>query len=311
MDDRAAALERSLWFAARIEARTDLHVRTLVDSYDAVLEFEPIEELMISRGAWEHVSAAAIEPRMAFAHPDLLCAMPVASAYYRNMALLPQKRVAALATAVSGWESSPGRATVNREKATAVCRLYNAVISSIIEGNTNWSLENGYRNVIANIAVGLDGTMRNIIGRDADAVVKSRILGWLQTRGLVAEAREDGNRIALANGCVMEYGAEPDIGFRHDGRLISTVEIKGGRDPAGALERLGAAVKSFDDTPPGCTNFLVAGVYTDEMRRRLDAIGTIRIFQLDHISVDGDEWYRFLDELFHHTIRLVDTTIRA
>lgn len=311
MDDHSAALQRSLWFAGRIGARTDLHLRSLVESFNPPLEFQPIEELMISRGAWEHVAAVGLGPRMVFAHPVLLSSKPATSAYYRNMALLPQKRVATLATSVSSWESSPGPASVDREKATAVCKLYNAVISSIIEGSTNWTLENGYRNMIANIAVGLDGTMRNIIGRDADAVVKGRILAWLEQRDLIVEKQADRDRFALMNGCIMEFGAEPDVGFSLDSRLVATIEIKGGRDPAGALERLGAANKSFDDTPPGCVNFLVAGVYTDEMRRRLAAIGTVRTFQLDLISVEGEEWYRFLDELFHHTIRLVESTIRA
>lgn len=310
MDDRTAALERSLWFASRIGARTDLHLRSLIESFDGTLEFHPIEELMISRGAWEHVSAMGLDPRMVFAHPDLLSNTPATSAYYRNMALLPQKRVAALAASVSNWESSTGAIKVDREKVVAVCSLYNAVVSSIIEGSTNWTLENGYRNMIANIAVGLDGTMRNIIGQDADAVVKGRTLTWLEQHELVAERRNDGNRFVLANGYVMDYGAEPDIGFTIDGKLSASIEIKGGRDPAGALERLGAAMKSFEDTPPGCVNFLVAGVYTTEMRRRLDAIGTVRTFQLDGLSVDGEEWFRFLDELFHHTVRLVDGTVR-
>ena len=60
-----------------------------------------------------------------------------------------------------------------------VAQLYNAVISSIIEGSTGWTLENGYRNVIANMGIGLDGTVRNLIGQDAEQLVKTRIRKWL------------------------------------------------------------------------------------------------------------------------------------
>ena len=41
-----------------------------------------------------------------------------------------------------------------------MARLYNAVTSSIIEGTTNWALENGYRNILANMGIGLDGTFQ-------------------------------------------------------------------------------------------------------------------------------------------------------
>ena len=44
-----------------------------------------------------------------------------------------------------------------------------------IEGTTNWTLENGYRNIIANMSIGLDGTFRNIIGHDAENLMKARI----------------------------------------------------------------------------------------------------------------------------------------
>ena len=65
--------------------------------------------------------------------------------------------------------------------------LYNAVISSIIEGSTEWTLENGYRNIIANMGIGLDGAVRNIIGQDAEQLIKTRIRDWLDSRGLIIQ----------------------------------------------------------------------------------------------------------------------------
>jgi len=103
----------------------------------------------------------------------------------------------------------------------------------------------------------------------------------------------------------MRYGSEPDIEFVRSGRLIATIEIKGGRDPAGALERLGAMQKSFDETPPGCVNFLVAGVVTPEMQTRLDAIGNVKVFMLDDLAQDGEHWDEFTNEVFHHAIRVI------
>ncbi len=104
---------------------------------------------------------------------------------------------------------------------------------------------------------------------------------------------------------VMGYGSEPDIEFRRGDRLVATIEIKGGRDPAGALERLGAMIRSFAETPPGCVNFLVAGIVTPEMQTRLCAMGNVKVYMLDDIAQDGEQWDDFTNEVFHHALRVI------
>ncbi len=91
--------------------------------------------------------------------------------------------------------------------------------------------------------------------------------------------------------------------------MVATIEIKGGKDPAGALERLGAVQKSFEATPPNCINMLVAGVVTPEMDARLNQMGVARIFRLDDLAHEGEAWVNFLNEVFHYTIRITDSTI--
>ena len=76
-------------------------------------------------------------------------------------------------------------------------------------------------------------------------------------------------RYILADGIVMVFSSEPDVAFLRGELLEATIEIKGGIDPAGALERLGAAEKSAQaaiGVNTRCKNFLVAGVITAEMR---------------------------------------------
>ncbi len=71
----------------------------------------------------------------------------------------------------------------------------------------------------------------------------------------------------------MEFASEPDVSFLKGGDLIAVVEKKGGIDPAGALERYSAASKSFEDSikkSPKCKTFYVGGVFTEELRRRMD-----------------------------------------
>jgi len=141
------------------------------------------------------------------------------------------------------------------------------MISSIIEGSSDWTLDNGYRNILATIGIMLDEMFRNKIGDIAESLVKNRIVSWLKDEKLIpSDNSEDGKQYSLPKNISMHYGSEPDIAFFRDEQdLIATIEIKRGRDPTGALERLGAMTKSFTETPPGCVNFLVAGVITAEM----------------------------------------------
>ena len=88
----------------RIRLRTDHELQELISSCTIELDFDPLDDLMISPGAWEYVTAAGIEPRLVFAHPLLLEAYPHASQYYRGIALLSQKRVADIVVPVSTWE---------------------------------------------------------------------------------------------------------------------------------------------------------------------------------------------------------------
>ena len=111
----------------------------------------------------------------------------------------------------------------------------------------------------------------------------------------------------------MRYGSEPDIQFQltanNEASLMATIEIKGGKDAAGALERLGAVQKSFEETPPNCANFLIAGIITPEMAQRLDTIGVARRYLLDDLIRDGEPWVNFLNEVFHHTVRITPSVI--
>ncbi len=223
---------------------------------------------------------------------------------------MPRKRVADIAASVDSWERGTRTTPINYGQSIQVAQLYNAVISSVIEGSSNWTIENGYRNIIANIGIGLDGTMRNVIGQDAENLVKIRIKEWLQDEQLILSGNREGTQFSLPNGYSMYYRSEPDIEFRHTAQcsssIVATIEIKGGKDPAGALERLGAIHKSFEATPPGCTNILVAGIFTHEMRERLDEAGITKTFLLDDLIRGGRPWIAFLNEVFHYTVRITD-----
>ena len=304
---------RSALISERIRQRTDLTLRELIAQYQEAQSFHPLDDLMISEQAWRHVEASDIDPKLVFAHPELLRKHPTISQYYRGLALLPRKRVTDIAGSVDSWEDGTRKTPIPEQRSKDVARLYNAVMSSIIEGASNWTLENGYRNIIATMGIGLDGTFRNIIGRDAEILVRNRIKNWLASHQLIVERNDAETEFRLSNGYSMSYGSEPDILFRQElndtAQIVATIEIKGGKDPAGALERLGAMQKSFEETPPGCVNMLIAGVITPEMESRLENMGVTKVFLLDNLAHDGEDWIDFLNEVFHYTVRITDSTI--
>lgn len=308
------AIERALKIARRIAGRADVAVRGQIESFTPELRYD-VAALCIDEDAWRKVEEANFKPALVFAHPDLLAAIPQASLHYRGIALLSRKRVQEIAGTVDGWERSPARARVSKEKALNVSRLYNAVISAIILDRVDWSLEDSRRNVLATMGITEDGAMRNVIGQEAEQAVKERLAEWVEDQGLVVDDEGPGSapRAAwpLVGNVRMRFGSEPDVAFDRDGSLAVVIEIKGGKDPAGALERLGAVKKTFDESPAGCKNFLVAGVVTPTMRARLREMRMEADFDVEDLLRDEQAWRRFVNEIFHHALRIAPESERS
>ncbi len=303
------AIERSVTISQRIEAKIDLEIREeILDlDIDGGLEYEKTA-LGIDKEAWARTEEIGIEPRLIFAHPKILQALPRASLYYRNIALLPLKRVQQIAGPVEAWEKPGTGVTVPDDKAGKVCRLYNAVIGSIILSSDTWSMNDGYRNILASMGISLDGTIRNIIGQTGEKKIKLRMIGWLAGAGLLTckEDTKDRSRreFSLQRGVELHFGSEPDVAFIRSGDLVAVIEIKAGKDPAGAKERLGAIKKSFDQVPRQCKKFLVVGVVTPGMRSQLEDMHIDMDFNIDDLIEDDNEWKRFMNEIFHHALRI-------
>ena len=306
-----AARQRALIITESIRQRSDLEARRLIESYDQPLDFEGrLEELAIPQEAWQYIGEAQIDPKLVFAHPNVLNAHPETSLHDRGIATLSLKRVQSMATQVSNWENGIYRRRPGIGRCLSVARTYNAVISVIIIGTDGWTLENGYRNVLATMGITEDGSLRNIVGQEGEAAVKERIALWLAASNEITTEVVGSSTLLNAQGNLrMIYGSEPDVSFQRlnengEWQIEATIEIKSGTDPAGALERLGAIQKSFAETPARSRNFAVLGVVTPEMRRRLDDMHVARDFSLFRILHDNDYWEEFIREIFHHTLRI-------
>ncbi|MFQ5754182.1 MAG: hypothetical protein ACE5HI_19520, partial [bacterium] len=107
----------------------------------------------------------------------------------------------------------------------------------------------------------------------------------------------------------MYFGSEPDVSFYHKDELLAVIEIKGGTDAAGALERYGAATKSFQhslETSKRCRNFYLAAVFTPELERRMNDDRLVeKAFDIIEILDNPNTRSSFCNEVFHHALRLI------
>ena len=137
-DDPNSTRLRSLLFSEILGKRADMKQRKLIEGFAHSLNYKPIKNMMISSFAWGHVAAIEVPPELVFAHPIILSKHPMTSLYYRGTALLSRKRVQQAGVAVTSWEDGTRKKPVPDNKALKAARIYNAVISSIIEGSTGW-----------------------------------------------------------------------------------------------------------------------------------------------------------------------------
>lgn len=229
-----------------LQRRLDVQARRAVASLCSRFGFgQPTEIYLISQDAWEHVRNLRLNPVSVFCHPGMLVEEPFVSLYYRGICGLSLKEVQNQAGSVDNWEIAPDnrrrkpRATI--AMARKVAGLYNSVISSIIENTTDWTLENGYRNIIASLGITFDGSMRNTIGRLPEQRIRRLLLRYVFENGLwTSPEYPDADSLpiapasgeyALNNNLVMTFSSEPDVAFRREDSLEATIEIKGRHRP--------------------------------------------------------------------------------
>ncbi|MGB9775247.1 MAG: XcyI family restriction endonuclease [Anaerolineae bacterium] len=232
-----------------------------------------LSDLGISQSAWNRVIHRGIRPVTVFAHPDVLMSIPGSTGYYRMLSMVSQKSMARVGLAVNAYET--GASAPDRAAAEQIARHLNQIISRLMEFDEKVNAREFdlWRGMAAGTQA--QGSWQNAKGERAEALVKGLIQRRLRERGWVVAESADGRRMELSDGRLVTVGDEPDIAFYKGGRIRAAVEVKGGIDPAGILERLGAAMKSLararEENPTAVTIMVVQGAsLTDRARADLD-----------------------------------------
>lgn len=264
-----------------------------------------------------------------FCHPRLIREHSTLLAYYRNIAALSQKAVSYLVGInVKKLETDEeNKYPLTEDKALTLSRLFNEHISLIIDSSIeSLTEEELYGILLASTGAQIDGSWRNAIGEEAEKVVQRLLIKEAKEQNLLAAfIPRMGTRIELYNSDRLEeqlgniegyrgvmlanhtsilFSSEPDISLlSNQGTTVGVIEVKGGVDPAGALERYGAAKKSFESAirrNSEVRTILVSSCITTEVHTRIQNDSTISAyFNLTEILTENSRQYEhFIQEVF-------------
>jgi hypothetical protein len=202
-------------------------------------------DLNITTTAWDKVIHRGIKPIRIFAHPQVLIENPRRVSYYRMLSMVSQKSMSNVGLSVNSNEMNGSK--LDRSVALNLSKHLNKIICMLIE-NDNVIDEREFdlwRAMTAGSQA--QGSWQNSKGAAAEDIIKGIIERRLkETAQIQREGLEGRSKVFhLRDGRLIRMGSEPDVAFYKSDKIELALEIKGGIDTAGALERFGAALKSL------------------------------------------------------------------
>ncbi|MBP5340332.1 MAG: XcyI family restriction endonuclease [Prevotella sp.] len=278
-----------------------MRIRKFARVEGAKLNWDDRSKWSIGEEAWDILQANKIAPMLVFLHPKVLQLNPSFLKYYRSVALIPQKGMKALSGVSSIDKIEDGKVDSGRlsgQQIEKLVRTINETLSLVVTLASDINENKIEGMMYATAGTKIDGSWRNQIGAEGERVIRKIIFNELfahedissveNKKDLLTEIGEwDANtdidevkKIHLVNGYSILFSSEPDVTMYSDsGAIVGIIEIKSGLDPAGALERLGAMFKSFENTLaeyPDAVTILVASCITKEVDKRLNASMAVR-----------------------------------
>ena len=240
--------------------------------------------------------------------------------------MIPQKGFSAVSKVSNIADIENGKiasGTLSSNKINSIIKVINEFVSLVINLSSRIDENEIQGMMYAPAGTNIDGSWRNQIGAEGERVIRSIIFRELLRQGditsvddkelgLKAIGEMDVERyhraidlvrvINLKNGYSVLFSSEPDVTmFNPEGDIVGIIEIKAGLDPAGALERLGAMFKSFENTLaeyPNAVTILAISCITTEVRKRLDASMVVRqTFVTTDITSSDKEKRKFVNRL--------------
>lgn len=300
--------KRSIWLTDQITKseffRQKLHEYGLLEIAYAIesIEGEKLswshQTLGISEAAWNKIIHRGIKPIIVFAHPYVLTTIKRSVSYYRSLAMVSLKSMQNVQLSLERFEREENPASFTDEKALSVAHHLNQLISRLIEVDDEISprMFDLWRGMTAGSTA--QGSWQNKKGEIAENLIKDFIKRRVDEEKLLLKIADNKTTMVLKNNRCIRYGSEPDIAiYDADQKIVSALEIKGGIDKAGILERVGAAIKSLSrakqENPEAITILIMHAVsITPQSQQDLEA----------HKN-DIDHWFTIEDIINHESTR--------
>ena len=255
-------LQKSLFFHQRLHEWKLVDVAEQIEGISGETLTWDLQDLQISDLAWNRIIHSGIKPIIVFAHPTVLMTVENSVSYYRMLAMVSQKSMNQIGLSTTRFEQT--EKLPDFSLASRISRRVNTLVSTLIE--LEQEIERREFDLWRGMAAGsqAQGSWQNRKGDLVEAVMRQDLLSQLYRMDLIENSPIDASprvvELNLKDGRVLRMGSEPDIEVYTSGRIQAAVEIKGGIDIAGALERVGAAIKSLrraKETSPGAITILV------------------------------------------------------
>ena len=200
-----------------------------------------LEHLHISDKAWKKIIHRGIKPVIVFAHPDILTTITSSTSYYRMLAMVSQKSMNQIGLTSKPYED--GRVP-DSETALKLTQHFNNILNLLIEADEIIDPHEFllWRGMAAGAQA--QGSWQNTKGRRIEILIAGMIQQHLRDNDWL-DNEETPNSYKLTDGRTIVFADEPDIAIFDTGKIVAAIEIKGGIDKAGVLERVGAAIKSL------------------------------------------------------------------
>ena len=202
-------------------------------------------KLNISSKAWDKIIHRGIKPIRVFCHPDVLKSNPKRVSYYRMLAMVSQKSMSKIGLTTNGYEK--GQKRLEDIIALEISKHLNKIISILIEHDKKIDAREFdlWRGMTAGSQA--QGSWQNAKGNYVEILVKDLIKRRIEEKGLAIEKITCGKneKMRLEDGRILTMSSEPDVAIYKNNAIQIALEIKGGIDPAGVLERFGATLKSL------------------------------------------------------------------
>ena len=308
-------LQKSLFFHQRLHDWQLIEVAQNIEEIAGESLDWDLQTLNISQMAWNRIIHSGIKPIIVFAHPSVLMTVENSVGYYRMLSMASQKSMNQIGLSTTRFEQS-GKFP-DSKFAIRIARRMNTLVSALVEREQD--IETREFDLWRGMAAGsqAQGSWQNRKGDLVEEIMRQDLVSRLRGVGLIESDRivditPRVVELTLVDGRKVRMGSEPDLEIYTNGRIQAAVEVKGGIDMAGVLERVGAAIKSLrrsaikslrrsKEESPGAITILVMSAVSlskqalsDIRSNRFSVNYLFTVEDILHDATRRDEYYSLL-----------------